>query len=159
MSDFRSTHEISINASPETVFGIINGFTRHKELVGLGGLVNVRTLTEGSIGLGSFIEPDESVQMGENTIELSTTSVVVGHNSPHHLSWIVLPPFPLRRVQWWFKSTQQGDSTTLVHEVEVDLGEAAEQFGGVATFTTGRGTALASGMQQTLENVKLAAEK
>jgi len=29
----------------------------------------------------------------------------------------------------------------------------------VATFTTGRGTALASGMQQTLENVKLAAEK
>jgi hypothetical protein len=55
--------------------------------------------------------------------------------------------------------TQQGDSTTLVHEVEVDLGEAAEQFGGVETSVPGRGAALSTGMQKTLENVKHAAEK
>ena len=130
-----------------------------KELAGLGELVNVRILTEGPIGLGSMIEADESVQMRENTIELSTKSLVVGYKSPNDLSWIVVPPFPLRRVQWWFQLTQLGDSTTLVHEVEVDLGEAAEQFGGVETFVPGRGAALSTGMQKTLENVKHAAEK
>ena len=159
MSDFQTTQEISINATPETVFGIISDFTRHKELAGLGELVNVRILTDGPIGLGSMIEADEAVQMGDNTIELSTKSVVVGFNSPSIFSWIVVPPFPMRRVQWWFRLTQQGDATTLVHEVEVDLGEAAEQFGGVETFVAGRGAALAAGMQKTLENVKHAAEK
>ena len=159
MSDFQTTREISINATPETVFGIISDFTRHKELAGLGELVNVQILTDGPIGLGSVIEADEAVHMGDNTIELSTKSVVVGFNSPNNLSWIVVPPFPMRRVQWWFRLTQQGDTTTLIHEVEVDLGEAAEQFGGVETFVAGRGAAIATGMQKTLENVKHAVEK
>ncbi len=159
MSDFQASHEISINASRETVFGIVSDFTRHKELAGLEELMNVRIKTAGSIGLGSTIEADEAVQMGDNTIELSTTSIVVGHNSPTSLSWIVVPPFPLRRVQWWFQLTQQGDSTTLAQEVEVDLGEAAEQFGGVETFISGRGAALTTSIQKTLENVKRAAEK
>lgn len=159
MSDFQTTQEISINASPETVFGIISDFARHKEFAGLKELLNVRNLTEGPIGLGSIIEVDEAVQMGPNTIELTTKSVVVGYNSPNTISWIVLPPFPLRRVQWWFQLSQQGDRTTLVHEVEVDLGEAAEQFGGVETFIAGRGAALTTGIQKTLENVKHAAER
>ena len=159
MSDFQTTQEISINASPETVFGIISDFARHKEFAGLNELLNVRNLTEGPIGLGSIIEVDEAVQMGPNTIELTTKSVVVGYNSPNTISWIVLPPFPLRRVQWWFQLSQQGDRTTLVHEVEVDLGEAAEQFGGVETFIAGRGAALTTGIQKTLENVKHTAER
>ncbi len=158
MSDFQATREISINATPETVFRIISDFTRHRELAGLGELVKVQILTDGPIGLGAMIEADEAVQMSDNTIELSTKSIVVAFNSPNNLSWIVVPPFPLRRVQWWFQLTQQGNSTTLVHEVEVDLGEAAEQFGGVETFVAGRGAALATGMQKTLENVKHAAE-
>ena len=158
MSDFQASHEISINASPEVVFGLISDFTRHKEFAGLEELVNIRVETPGPIGLGSTIEADEAVQMGENTIELSTKSIVVGHNSPTSLSWIVVPPFPLRRVQWWFQLSQQGESTKLVQEVEVDLGEAAEQFGGVDMFISGRGAALATGIQKTLENVKRAAE-
>ncbi len=68
MSDFQAKQEISINAPPETVFGIVCDFARHKELAGRGELVNVRKLTEGPIGLGSMIEADESVQMGDNTI-------------------------------------------------------------------------------------------
>ncbi|MEE9248805.1 MAG: SRPBCC family protein [Dehalococcoidia bacterium] len=159
MSDFHTVREISINAPLETVFGIISDFARHKELAGRGELVNIRMLTEGPIDFGSIIEADESVQLGDNTIELSTKSVVVGYNSPNNLSWIVVAPFPLRRVQWWFQLTQQGDSTMLVHETEVDLGEAAEQFGGVETFIAGRGADLSTGMQKTLENVKHAAEK
>jgi hypothetical protein len=43
MSDFQASQKMSINASPETVFGIITDFTRHKELAGLGELVDVRT--------------------------------------------------------------------------------------------------------------------
>ena len=117
MSDFQASQEISINASPEVVFGLISDFTRHKEFAGLEELVNIRVETPGPIGLGSTIEADEAVQMGENTIELSTKSIVVGHNSPTSLSWIVVPPFPLRRVQWWFQLSQQGESTKLVQEV------------------------------------------
>ena len=158
MSDFQTTQEISINASPETVFGIISDFAQHKEFAGLKELVNVRNLTQGPIGLGSIIEVDEAVQMGPNTIELTTKSVVVGYNSPNTISWIVLPPFPLRRVQWWFQVTQQGDRTTLVHEIEVDLGAAAEQFGGLESFIDGRGAALTTSIQKTLENVKHTAE-
>lgn len=158
MSDFQSTQEISINASPETVFGIVSDFARHREFAGLKELVNVRNLTEGPIGLGSIIEVDEAVQMGPNTIELTTKSVVVGYNSPNMISWIVVPPFPLRRVQWWFQVTQQGDRTTLAHEIEVDLGAAAEQFGGLESFIAGRGAALTTGIQKTLENVKHTAE-
>ena len=97
--------------------------------------------------------------MGDNTIELSTKSVVVGYNSPNNISWIVVPPFPLRRVQWWFRLTQQGEGTKLVHEIEVDLGEAVDQFGGVETFIAGRGADLRTSIQKTLENVKQAAEK
>ena len=158
MSDFQSTQEISINSSPETVFGIVSDFARHKEFAGLKELVNVRNLTEGPIGLGSIIEVDEAVQMGPNTIELTTKSVVVGYNSPNMISWIVVPPFPLRRVQWWFQVTQQGDRTTLVHEIEVDLGAAAEQFGGLESFIAGRGAALTTSIQKSLENVKHTAE-
>jgi hypothetical protein len=55
--------------------------------------------------------------------------------------------------------TQQGDTTTLVHEIEVDLGAAAEQFGGVEIFIAGRGADLTTGIQQTLENVKKSAER
>ena len=58
MSDFASTGEISIKASPETVFGIISDFNRHKELAGLSELVNIQTLTQGPIGLGSIIEAE-----------------------------------------------------------------------------------------------------
>jgi len=159
MSDFQAYREISINAPPEAVFGIISDFARHKELAGLGELVNVRKLTEGPVGLGSMIESNESVHMGDQVIELSTTSVVVGYNPTNNISWIVVPPFPLRRVQWWFQLTQQGEGTKLVHEIEVDLGEAAEQFGGVEPFKAGRGADIATGMQKTLENVKQAAEK
>ena len=43
--------------------------------------------------------------------------------------------------------------------MEVDLGDAAEQFGGVEAFKAGRGAAVHGGMQKTLENVKQAAEK
>ena len=85
MSDFEASQEISINASPETVFGLISDFTKHKEFAGLEELVNVRVGPSGPIGLGSTIEADEAVQMGDNTIELSTTSIVVGHNSPKSL--------------------------------------------------------------------------
>ena len=159
MSDFQAKREISINAPVETVFEIISDFARHKELAGLSELVSVRQLTEGPIGLGSMFEVSESINMGEQVIELSTTSVVVGYNPPKNISWIVVPPFPLRRVQWWFQLTQQGEGTKLVHETEVDLGEAAEQFGGVEVFKAGRGAAVATGMQKTLENVKQVAEK
>jgi len=96
--------------------------------------------------------------MGGNTIELSTKSIVVGHTSRTSLSWIVVPPFPLRRIQWWFQFSQQGDGTKLVQEVEVDLGEAAEQFGGLEMFKSGRGADLSASIKKTLENVKRAAE-
>ena len=142
MSDFQTSHEISINASPETVFAIVSDFARHKEFAGLSELVNVRT--EGPTSLGSIIDVDEAVQMGPNTVELTTKSVVVGFSPPNNLSWVVVPPMPLRRVQWWFQLSQQGDKTTLVHEIEVDLGAATEQFGGVETFISGRGAALES---------------
>ena len=121
MSDFQANREITVNASPETVFGIISDFGRHRDLAGLSELVNVQKRTEGPIGLGSMIEANEAVQMGDQTIELTTTSVVVGHNPPSNISWIVVAPFPLRRVQWWFHLTEQGEGTKLVHDKDANM--------------------------------------
>ena len=159
MSDFECRLETVVNASPEAVFGIVSDLTRHKELAGSGELVKVRKLTEGPTGLGSMIEADERIELGDQVMEFPAKSVVVAYEAPKVISWMPSPPVPTRRVQWWFRLAPEGQGTKLMHEVEVDLGDAADMFGGLDAYKKTRGVDVANGMGKTLQNVKAAAEK
>jgi uncharacterized protein YndB with AHSA1/START domain len=158
MADFSNTSEVRINASPEAVFGLVGDLSRHKELHGSGELLATRILTDGPTAFGSKIEADESITMGGETMEFSTQSVVVGYTPNERISWIPNPPVPTKRIQWWFNLTPDGDGTKVSHEVEVDLGSAAEMFGGVEGYMKVRAPDVIAGMEKTLQNLKNALE-
>ena len=68
MVDFHAVKEVVVNASPEAVFGIVSDFSKHRELAGSGELVNVRLLTQGPTDVGTTIEADESIGLGDQHI-------------------------------------------------------------------------------------------
>ncbi len=158
MADYQHSKEIVINASPEAVFGIVSDLTRHKELAGSGELVKVRKLTEGPCCLGSMIEADEHIELGDQVMEFAAKSVVVAYDAPKVISWMPSPPVPTRRIQWWFHVAPEGQGSKVTHEVEVDLGEAASMFGGVEGYKATRGVDISRGLEKTLENLKKTAE-
>ncbi len=159
MLDLQVRKETFIKAPAEVVFGIISDLTRHKDLAGSGELVEVRQLTKGPVGLGTMIEANEKITIGDQTMEFAATSVVVNYDAPKSMSWIPVPPVPLRRIQWWHHLTPQSGGTQVVHEVEVDLGDVGRtMFGGTEAYQAGRGVDVANGMDKTLENLKKAAE-
>jgi hypothetical protein len=160
MIDFHAVKETKISASPEAVFDVVSDLNRHKELAGSEELVNIRMLTSGPVGLGTMIEADESIHLGDQHMEFSAPSVVVGFDRPNTISWMPAPPVPVRRIQWWFHLTPEGQGTKVVHEVEVDLGDAGrEMFGGTENYRNTRGADVANGMGKTLENLQRLVEQ
>lgn len=158
MADYQHSKEIVINASPEAVFNIVGDLMRHEELAGSGELVEVRQLTSGPTGLGSMIEADEHIVLGDQAMDFAAKSVVVAYDAPKVISWMPCPPVPTRRIQWWFHVAPEGQGSKVKHEVEVDLGEAAEMFGGVEAYKATRGADISRGLEKTLENLRKAAE-
>ena len=158
MIDFHSSKDISINASPETVFGLVGDLSKHQELHGSGEVKVVRPLTDGPTRLGSMIEADEAITLGGETMEFSAQSVVVGYDPPKTISWTPIAPFAIRRIQWWFHVAPEGQGSRVTHEVEVALGESREMMGGTETYVSGRGADVTRGLEKTLQNLKAAAE-
>ena len=157
MTDFHVSKDTTIEASPEAIFAIVSDLTRHKQLAGSGELVDVRKVTPGPIGLGSVVEANESIQLGDRRLEFLARSIVVTFNPPTTISWIPTPPLPIRRIQWWFRLSTVDQGTKVVHEVEVDLDdEAFDMFGGAENFAKTRGADMARGMVKTLENLRSA---
>ena len=148
MIDLHATKEAVINASPQAVFDIVSDLARHKELAGSGELVNVRKLTEGPVGLGSMIEADEHIELGDQVMDFAAKSVVVAYDAPNTISWMPNPPIPTRRIQWWFHVTPEGQGTKVVNEVEVDLGAAREMMGGTEAYRATRGADIIRGMRE-----------
>jgi hypothetical protein len=72
--------------------------------------------------------------------------------------WIVNPALPdrLRRVQWWFHFTPEGDGTRVVHEVEIDFGDLQDELlkGLRDNFEQVRAPVIRAGMDRTLENLR-----
>ena len=160
MIDFQSSNEISIKASPEAVFDIVSDLTRRDKLAGSGEVLRIRKLTEGPVGMGTLIEADEHIELGDQKMDFTATSVVVAYDPPKSMSWIPVPPIPIRRIQWWYHLSPEGAGTKVVQEVEVDLGEEARfMMGGTENYQNTRGADVARGMAKTLENLRQAAER
>ncbi|HJN85752.1 MAG: SRPBCC family protein [Dehalococcoidia bacterium] len=160
MLDFHAIKETTINASPEAVFDVVSDLSRHRELAGSGELVNIRLLTPGPVGLGTMVEADESIHLGDQHMEFAARSVVVAFDRPNTISWVPAPPVPVRRIQWWFHLTPDGQGTKVVHEAEVDLGEGGrEMFGGTENYNQTRGADVIRGMEKTLQNLQQMVEQ
>ncbi len=156
MADFYYSTEATIPASAQSLFDTVADFPGHAKLAGSDEVLSISLVTSGPVGFGTVYECQERVRMGEDSMELGTTGVVVTFDPPNTISWInTAQSVPLRRIQWWFHFKPEGSGTRVVHEVEVDFGELTDP--GLISFRdnyeAGRAGYVRDGMKKTLENL------
>ena len=163
MIDFSYSTESTINASAQTIFDIVSDPSRHAELAGSDELNKVGQEPAGPVGTGTHLLAEETVRMADgSTMDLTADSVVVTHDAPNSFSWIVNPALgeQIRRMQWWFNMSPEGDGVKVVHEVEVDWGDIqGEMLKGLRdNYEQIRAGVVRTGMDNTLKNLKKMAE-
>ena len=148
--------EATIPASAQSLFDIAADFAGHTKLAGSDEVLSINLVGSGPVGFGTVYECQEKVRMGEDSMELGTTGVVVTFDSPNTLSWInTAQGVPLRRIQWWFHFKPKGAGTKVIHEVEVDFGELTDPMliSFRDNYEAGRAPYVRDGMKRTLENL------
>ena len=156
---FFSTEAI-IPAPAQSLFDIAADFAGHTKLAGSEEVLSISLVGSGPVGFGTVYECQEKVRMGEDSMELGTTGVVVTYDPPNTLSWInTAIGVPLRRIQWWFHFKPEGTGTKVIHEVEVDFGELTDPMliSFRDNYEAGRAPYVRDGMKKTLENLAQAA--
>jgi len=119
MIDFSYSTEITIDATPQAIFDLVSNPAKHVELAGSKELNKVGQAPAGPVGTGTRIPAEETVKMADgSTMDLTAESVVVTYDPPKSFSWIVNPALPdqVRRIQWWFRMSPQGNGTKVTHE-------------------------------------------
>ena len=156
MAEWQHSTEATIQASAQSLFDTVANFAGHPTLAGSDEVMSISLVTSGPVGFGTVYEAQEKVRMGEDSMELGATGVVVTYDPPNTISWINAPPsVPLRRIQWWFHFKAEGSGTKVVHEVEVDFGELTDPnlIGLRDNYETVRAGHVRNGMAKTLENL------
>ena len=156
MADYNYSTEATIPASAQSLFDIVANFAGHSQLAGSEEVRSISLVGGGPVGFGTVYEAQENVRMGEDSMELGATGVVVTYDSPNTISWInTAIGVPLRRIQWWFHFKPEGSGTKVVHEVEVDFGELTDPMliGLRDNYDTVRAPHVENGMKKTLENL------
>jgi hypothetical protein len=159
MPDFEYQTEATIDAAPRVLFDIVSDLSLHVELAGSGELKTVTTKPAGAVEMGTSFLAEESVKLADGSgMDVTSDSVVVTCDTPTTLSWIAHPVLPdrLRRVQWWFHFTPEGERTRVVHEVEIDFGDLQDEMlkGLRDNFEQVRAPVVRAGMHRTLENLR-----
>ena len=160
MADWQHSTEATIPASVQSLFDTVANFAGHSTLAGSDEVMSISVVGSGPVGFGTVYEAQEKVRMGEDSMELGATGVVVTYDSPNTLSWInTAIVVPLRRIQWWFHFKPEGSGTKVVHEVEVDFGELTDPMliSFRDNYEAGRAPYVRDGMKKTLENLAQAA--
>ena len=164
MLDFAYSTEETINASPQAIFDIVSNLSGHVALAGSGELNTATQRPAGPVQVGTILAAQETVKMADGSgMDLTAESIVVTHDAPNSFSWIVNAALPeqVRRIQWWFRMSPQGSGTKVVHEVELDWGEIKNEMlvGLKDNYEQVRAGVVRSGMDKTLQNLKVMAEK
>ena len=159
MPDFSYSSEITINATPEKIFEIVSDPAKHAALAGSNELKKITQQPSGPVGPGTHILAEETVMMADGTgMDLTADSIVVTFDAPKSFSWIVNPALgeQIRRMQWWFNMSPEGDGVKVVHEVEVDWGDIqGEMLKGLRdNYEQIRAGVVRTGMDNTLKNLK-----
>jgi uncharacterized protein YndB with AHSA1/START domain len=151
---------VDITAAPERVWAIVSDFSRHPELAGSREVLAVRL--HGPLAAGTTFDSD--VRTGE-VGTFSPRCMIETVEEPNRLGWVSL--FPLEEgetedhqieVHWTYHLDPTPTGTQLSHTVripppKIGADELAEFFARTDRITTVR-----TGMEQTLANVKAAAE-
>ena len=163
MPDFAYRTEATVDAAPKMLFDIVSDLSTHVELAGSGELKTVTQKPVGDVETGTRFLAEESVKLADGSgMDVTADSVVVVCDQPTTFSWIANPLLAdrLRRVQWWFHFTPEGDGTRVVHEVELDFGDLQDEMlkGLRDNFEQVRAPVIRAGMDRTLENLKSMAD-
>ena len=112
--------------------------------------------------MGTVISAEESVVVGGDSMDLTADSIVVAYDPGKCFSFIVNPalPEPVRRMQWWFRLSPEGNGTKVSHEVEVDWGDLqTDMLKGLRdNYEQVRAGYVRDGMAKTVQNLKRMAE-
>ena len=91
-------------------------------------------------------------------MDLTADFIVVTFDTPDSFSWILNAALPeqVRRIQWWFNMSADGDSAKVTHEVEVDWGNLTHEMliGLRDKYEQVRAGVVRTGMDKTVENLK-----
>lgn len=157
---WHASEQITIAATPATVWSIVADLESHARLAGSGEVRSIRV--SGPIGVGTIFEGAISVGSVGSFVSRNIIEVC---DAPQRLAWVSYPPLDEGEtdehqieVHWAFTLTPAGDGTRLEHTFEVPRpragGDELEQF----LERTDRIATVAEGMRRTLTNVKDAAE-
>jgi len=162
MADFAHSAEVTINASPEKIFGIVADPAKHIELAGSDELNKITIKPAAQVGMGTVISAEETVRVGTDSMNITADSIVVSYDPGKCFSFIVNPalPEPARRMQWWFRLSPEGSGTKVSHEVEVDWGDLQTDMvkGLRDSYEQIRAGIVREGMAKTVQNLKRMAE-
>jgi hypothetical protein len=153
MLGFSNREEMTMNATPETIFAIVSDLSSHATLAGSGEVNAVRRVDNGPLGIGATFEADEEIRAMGRTTKMTATSQIVEFEPPRLVSWTSMPSVPPtpKRIQWWFRLTPVESGTRVEHECEVDFGPANLLV--KLPYALMRGGAVKRGMRQTLANI------
>jgi hypothetical protein len=159
MPDFSYSSQITINAPAQKIFDFVSNPANHAKMAGSEELNKITQEPAGAVGLGTHIMAEETVMLADGTgMDVTADSIVVTFDVPKSFSFIVNPVFPeqVRRIQWWFNLSAQGDNTILSHEVEVDWGNLTNEMmiGLRDNYEQIRAGVVRSGMDKTVANLK-----
>jgi uncharacterized protein YndB with AHSA1/START domain len=161
---FKARREAHIDAAPEQVFDVVSDLRRHPEIAGSGEVRTIRLTDDAPLHVGSRWEADERIHMGRRDVDFVATSEMVEYDAPRRLSWTSMPPPPvnkpeMRRIQWTYDITPDGSGSRVVETVEVEPKSAAIGLVMKPIYRVIRGGAVQRGMERTLDNIRLAAER
>lgn len=152
---------IDLAARPERIWAVVSDFSRHPVLAGSGEVLRVRM--NGPLAVGTTFESD--VKTGE-VGSFSPRCVIEEVNEPRRLAWVSF--FPLEpgetadhqiEVHWSFEITPTSVGSRVRHTVRIPAPKAGADDLAAFFDRTDRMTTVRNGMQQTLMNVKAAAEE
>ncbi len=151
---------IDVAAPPERIWAVVSDISRHPALAGSGELLAVRI--NGPLAAGTTFESD--VKTGE-VGSFSPRCVIEDVNEPRRLAWVSL--FPLEpgetddyqiEVHWSFEISPTSAGSQVHHTVRIPAPKAGADDLAAFFERTDRITTVRNGMNQTLKNVKAAAE-
>ena len=157
MIDWQASKEALIQAPSKALFDIVSDVAKHNELAGSGEVLRVRKITDGPVGVGTVIEADEKLPVGDESMDVVARSAIVAYDPPHTISWISAPAgLPIRRIQWWFNFEPQQQGTKVIHQVEIDFGNQTDpqMIGLRDNYDALRGKYVTKGMENTLQNLQ-----
>lgn len=162
---FAAKRETVIKASPEKIFAIVSDLTRHAELAGSKEVLKIRVLTEGPVRAGTRFEADEDIREPKMMkTAFVAQSEVTACDAPKRFAWYSTPPMkPALRVTWQYALEPRDGGTRVAQSVKARMTSPLVQiFMGVPMmpmYALTRGKIVTRGMEQTLQNLKSAAEK